>query len=114
MLLQGQPLLLLKKVEWGDGFEAWRLLVERYEGANASRFTGLARDSRHIGLRSSANEGGRADTTASQGQRRQGLGEEGLLQAAEEASRRHARQDLLRMQQAGTPREGLLEPKGVA
>ena len=37
MLLQGPPLLLLKKVERGNGFEAWRLLVERYEGANASR-----------------------------------------------------------------------------
>ena len=30
------PPLLLKKVERGNGFEAWRLLVE-YEGANASR-----------------------------------------------------------------------------
>ena len=37
MLLQGPPLLLLKKAERGNGFEAWRLLVERYEGANASR-----------------------------------------------------------------------------
>ena len=37
MLLHGPPLLMLKKVERGNGFEAWRLLVERYEGANASR-----------------------------------------------------------------------------
>ena len=37
MLLQGPPLLLLKRVERGNGFEAWRQLVERYEGANASR-----------------------------------------------------------------------------
>ena len=29
--------LLLKKVEPGNGFEAWRSLVERYDGANASR-----------------------------------------------------------------------------
>ena len=29
MLLQGPLLLLLKKVERGNGFEAWRLLVER-------------------------------------------------------------------------------------
>ena len=43
------------------------------------RFTGLERDSGNIG---------RVDTAASQGQRRQGLGEEGLWQAAEEASRR--------------------------
>ena len=197
MLLQGPPWLLLEKVERGKGFEAWRLLVERYEGANASRehhmlqsimrpkafpqdsggfevalnewehlvqrwevlandilndavkrqilldmaplrqpssadlgrrlelrsfalsdhvvprrFTGLERDSGHIGLRSSANGGGRADTTASQGQRRQGLGEEGLWQAAEEASRRQDPQDLLRVRQAGTPREGLREPTG--
>ena len=35
--LQGPPLLLLKKMERGNGFEAWGLLVERYEGANASR-----------------------------------------------------------------------------
>ena len=37
MPLQGPPLLLLKRVERGNGFEAWRQLVERYEGANASR-----------------------------------------------------------------------------
>ena len=36
MLLRG-PLLLLLKVERGNGFEAWRPLVERYDGANASR-----------------------------------------------------------------------------
>ena len=33
----GPLMLLLKRVERGNGFEAWRLLVERYEGANASR-----------------------------------------------------------------------------
>ena len=32
MLLRG-PLLLLLKVERGNGFEAWRPLVERYDGA---------------------------------------------------------------------------------
>ena len=32
MLLQGPPVLLLQKVDRGNGFEAWRLLVERYEG----------------------------------------------------------------------------------
>ena len=37
MLPQGPPWLLLKRVERGNGFEAWRLLVERYDGANASR-----------------------------------------------------------------------------
>ena len=37
MWLQGPPLLLLKRVERGNGFEACRLLVERYDGANASR-----------------------------------------------------------------------------
>ena len=37
MLLQGPPFLLFKKVERGDGFEPWRLLVDRYDGANASR-----------------------------------------------------------------------------
>ena len=37
MLLQGPPLLLLKRVERINGFEAWRQPVERYEGANASR-----------------------------------------------------------------------------
>ena len=36
-LLQAPPLLLLKRVERGNGFEAWRQLVERHEGANASR-----------------------------------------------------------------------------
>ena len=37
MLLQGPPLLLLKTLERGNRFEAWSLLVERYDGANASR-----------------------------------------------------------------------------
>ena len=37
MLLQGPPLLLLKRVERGYGLEAWRQLMERKEGANASR-----------------------------------------------------------------------------
>ena len=37
MLLQGPSLLLLKRVERDNGFEAWRQLVERYEGANESR-----------------------------------------------------------------------------
>ena len=32
MLLQGPPLLLLKRMERGNRFEAWRQLVERYEG----------------------------------------------------------------------------------
>ena len=73
------------------------------------RFTGLERDSGNIGLHSNATRGGRA----SQGQRRKGLREEGLWQAAEEANRRYDRQDLLRMRQAGIPREGLLEPTGV-
>ena len=68
------------------------------------RFTGLERDSGNIGLHSNATRGGRA----SQGQRRQGLREEGLWQVAEEASRRDDWQDLLRMRQAGIPREGLL------
>ena len=36
MLLQRPPLLLLKRVERGFGLEAWRQLVERYKGANAS------------------------------------------------------------------------------
>ena len=31
MWLQGPPLLLLKRVERGNGFEACRLLVERYD-----------------------------------------------------------------------------------
>ena len=57
---------------------------------------------RHIALHSSANGGGRVDTAAWQGQGRQGLGEEGLWQAAEDASRR---KDLSRMRQAGTLRE---------
>ena len=73
------------------------------------RFTGLERDSGNIGLHSNATRGGRT----SQGQRRQGLLEEVLWQAAEEASRRYDRQDLLRMRQAGIPRKGLLEPTGV-
>ena len=38
------------------------------------RFTGLERDGGNIGLHSNAKEGGRVDTAASQGQRRQGLG----------------------------------------
>ena len=37
MLLQGPLWLLLKKVERAKGLEAWRLLVERYEGATSSR-----------------------------------------------------------------------------
>ena len=37
MLLQGPPLLQLKRKERGDGFEAWKLAGERYDGANASR-----------------------------------------------------------------------------
>ena len=36
-MLQGPALILLKKVERGNGFEAWRLLVERHDRANASR-----------------------------------------------------------------------------
>ena len=35
ILLQGPPWLLQNKVEVGNGFETWRLLVERHEGANA-------------------------------------------------------------------------------
>ena len=37
MLLHGPPLLLLRSVERGNGFEAWRRLRERYESATASR-----------------------------------------------------------------------------
>ncbi len=37
MLLSGAPLLLLKRVERGNGLECWRLLCERYEGVTASR-----------------------------------------------------------------------------
>ena len=36
-MLQGPALLLLKKVDRGNGFEAWRLLLERHDNANASR-----------------------------------------------------------------------------
>ena len=53
------------------------------------RFTELERDSGHIGLRSSAS-GGRADTTASQGQKRQGL----VARKKALASRRRSQQTI--------------------
>ena len=181
MSLLGPLLLLLKKVERGNGFEAWRLLVERYEGANASRLRHVPQSvmrlnvfpqdsggfevalnewntsswndilndaikrqilldmapagirvqlasaghsnyealrsaimSYHVGNigHSNANGGGRVDTATSQGQGRQGLGEEGRWQDAEEGSRRQDWPDLLRVRQAGTLREGLLKPAG--
>ena len=198
MLLQGPHLLLLKKVERGNGYEAWRLLMERYEGANASRLhhsyatvhhtpedgptrlwkirggfervgtprttlgsfgqrhsercrqvsaprhgsrwhpsstdigwtlelwssalsdhviaRGLTRlecDGQSHGLHFNANGGGCADTTARQSQRRWQVGEERLEQDAGETGWRQDCQDLPRVRQAGTLREGLLEPSRV-
>ena len=37
MLLTGSPLLILKKTERGNGFEAWRQLRNRYEASATSR-----------------------------------------------------------------------------
>ena len=69
-----------------------------------SACAGLERDSRNMELHSNANGGGRVDTAAWQGQGRQGLGEEGLWQVAQDASSRKVRQDLLRMRQPDTTR----------